>query len=196
MACFTTGISIATARGEMPVESVCAGDQLITRDNGLQTVRWAGLREMDSYYLQRNNHLQPVLIQKGSLGHDLPERDMMVSPNQRILVTNDRVSMHFADHEVLVGAKHLLNPKAGIQSINSMGTQYIHLMFDKHEVILANGVWAESFHAGDHSLKALGNAQRSEICEIFPELRTAKSRAAAEPIRSRLKRLESKLLFR
>ena len=46
-------------------------------------------------------------------------------------------------------------------------------MFDRHEVVLSNGAWTESFQPGDYSLKGIGNAQRSEIFELFPELQTA-----------------------
>jgi hypothetical protein len=37
-------------------------------------------------------------------------------------------------------------------------------------VVLSNGAWTESFQPGDHSLKGIGNAQRAEIFELFPEL--------------------------
>ncbi len=194
--CFTPGTSIATPRGEILVEDLQVGDTVITRDNGIQEIRWIGAKRMDGRELQNNPHLQPVLMQKGSLGNGLPERDMLVSPNHRMLVGNDRVSLYFDEHEVLVAAKHLLNPKAGVQTINSMGTTYIHFMFDKHEVVLANGAWTESFQPGDYTLKGMGNAQRNEIFELFPELREQQGQAAFASARLTLKRHEAKMLFR
>ena len=97
---------------------------------------------------------------------------------------------------MLVSAKHLLNPKAGVQTINSMGTTYIHFMFEKHEVILANGAWSESFQPGDYTLKGIGNAQRNEIFELFPELREQKGQTAYASARLTLKRHEAKMLLR
>lgn len=194
--CFTPGTSIATPRGEILVEDLQVGDSVITRDNGIQEIRWIGAKSMDGRDLQENPHLQPILLQRGSLGNGLPERDMLVSPNHRMLVGNDRVSLYFDEHEVLVSAKHLLNPKAGVQTINSMGTTYIHFMFEKHEVILANGAWSESFQPGDYTLKGIGNAQRNEIFELFPELREQKGQTAYASARLTLKRHEAKMLLR
>ncbi len=194
--CFTPGTSIATPRGEMLVEDLQVGDKIITRDNGIQEIRWIGAKRMDGRELQNNPHLQPVLIQKGSLGNGLPERDMLVSPNHRMLVNNDRVSLYFEENEVLVSAKHLVNPTEGVQSINSMGTTYIHFMFDNHEVVLSNGAWTESFQPGDYSLKGIGNAQRNEIFELFPELQGQKGREAYASARLTLKKHEARMLFK
>src|SRR5690606_22901210 len=107
--CFTPGTSIATPAGERLVEDLKVGDRIITRDNGLQEIRWIGRKTLDWKVLNANPHLKPVLIRQGSLGHGLPERDLMVSPNHRVLVANDRTSLYFEEHEVLVSAKHLLN---------------------------------------------------------------------------------------
>ena len=48
------------------------------------------------------------------------------------------------------------------------------------EVVLVDGIWTESFHPDDQSLKSIGNAQRLELCEIFPDLKTEAGRAALE----------------
>jgi hypothetical protein len=174
--CFTPGTLITTQRGELPVEHLSAGDRVITRDNGIQEVRWVGKTQMFLHDFQAEPHLLPVFIRQGSLGKGLPERDMMVSPNHRILVANERSSLRFADREVLVAAKHLVTQ--GVHTVQSSGTTYIHFMCDRHEVVLSDGIWTESFQPDDHSLKSIGNAQRLEIYELFPELKTAAGRSA------------------
>lgn len=174
--CFTPGTLITTHRGELPVEHLSAGDRVITRDNGIQTVRWVGKSQMFLQDFQAEPHLLPIFIRQGSLGKGLPERDMMVSPNHRILVANERTALRFADREVLVAAKHLTSQ--GVHTVQSSGTTYIHFMCDRHEVVLADGIWTESFQPEDHTLKGMGNAQRLEIFELFPELKTEEGRAA------------------
>ena len=191
--CFTPGTLISTAKGAVPVQDLKVGDKVITRDNGLQTIRWVGAKTMEGRHLLDNQHLRPILIRKGSLGRDLPERDMKVSPNHRMLVANERTSLLFEEREVLVAAKHLIDHK-GIQQIDVVGTTYIHMLFDHHEVILADGAWSESFQPGDYSLKGMGNSQRNEIFEIFPELRDAKGRNGYGAARRSLKRSEARLL--
>lgn len=193
--CFTPGTLIATPKGEVPVESLKAGDQVITRDNGIQEIRWLGQKALTWYDLAANPHLKPVLIRQGSLGNGLPERDMMVSPNHRMLVANDRTSLYFDEHEVLVSAKHLVSAD-GIGAVDAAGTTYIHFMCDRHEVVLSNGAWTESFQPGDYTLNGMGNAQRSEIFDLFPELKTEAGRGSYHAARRVLKRHEALLLVK
>ena len=193
--CFTPGTMIATPRGEVPVESLRAGDKIVTRDNGLQEIRWTGSKSMSWADLAANPHMKPILVRQGSLGHGLPERDMMVSPNHRLLVANDRTALYFEEHEVLVAAKHLTGGK-GMHSVDAAGVSYVHFMFDRHEVVLSNGAWTESFHPGDYTLKGMGNAQRSEIFDLFPELKTPEGLDSYQVARRTLKRHEAALLVK
>ena len=193
--CFTPGTLIATPKGEVPVEQLKAGDRIITRDNGIQELRWTGQRKFDWAHLTANPHLRPIMVRRGSLGNGLPERDMMLSPNHRVLVSNDRTSLYFDEHEVLVSAKHLVGGK-GIFEVESIGTAYIHLLFDQHEVVLSDGAWTESFQPGDYSLNGMGNAQRNEIYELFPELKTKAGLEDYSAARRTLKKYEAKLLVR
>ena len=193
--CFTPGTMIATPKGEVAAEHLKAGDRIITRDNGIQEIRWVGQKALGWRDLHVNPHLKPVLLRQGSLGNGLPDRDMLVSPNHRLLVANDRTALYFDEHEVLVAAKHLVT-SAGIAAVDSVGTTYIHFMFDRHEVVLSNGAWTESFQPGDYTLKGMGNAQRSEIFELFPDLKTEAGLEDYQAARRTLKRHEAMLLVK
>ncbi|TGD62898.1 type I secretion protein [Tabrizicola sp. WMC-M-20] len=193
--CFTPGTLIATPKGEVAVENLRVGDKVITRDNGIQEIRWMGAKTMGWHDFAGNPHLRPVMVRAGSLGNGLPERDMMLSPNHRVLVANDRTALYFDEHEVLVAAKHLIGGK-GIHQVDSVGTTYFHFMFDQHEVVLSNGAWTESFQPGDYTLKGLGNSQRSELMELFPELKAPAGVEAYQAARKTLKKHEARLLVR
>jgi len=169
--CFTPGTRIATPRGEVMVENLSVGDRVITRDNGLQVIRWIGAREITASHFAAASHLLPIRISRGALGNDTPESDLIVSPNHKILVSNDKTALYFEESEVLVAAKHLTG-LPGVQVMDGVDTIYIHLLFDHHEVILSNGTWSESFQPGLQSLAGIGSAQRRELLEIFPELAT------------------------
>ncbi|MFA9230416.1 MAG: Hint domain-containing protein [Microgenomates group bacterium] len=193
--CFTPGTLIATPRGEVQVQDLRVGDRVVTRDNGLQQIRWIGTKPMSWKDFAANAHLKPILVQAGSLGLGLPERDMMVSPNHRVLVANDRTQLYFDEHEVLVAAKHLVGA-GGIAVVDSIGTSYVHFMCDQHEVVLSNGAWTETFQPGDMTLKGMGNAQRAEIFEIFPELKTVSGIENYVSARRTLKRHEASILMK
>ena len=118
---------------------------------------------------------------------------MMVSPNHRVLVTGDRTQLFFEEREVLVAAKHLTDGN-GIVTAQTLGTTYIHMLFDHHEVVLSDGSWTESFQPGDWSMGTLGGAQREEIVTLFPELGEKAGLDDYSAARRTLKRHEAALL--
>ncbi|RBI85123.1 type I secretion protein [Rhodosalinus halophilus] len=192
--CFTPGTVIATPRGERLVEDLEPGDRVITRDNGIQEIAWTGATSLTGHQLARKPHMRPILIQAGALGNGLPEQDLLVSPNHRVLVANDKTALYFDESEVLVAAKHLTG-LAGVDEVASLGVTYLHFMFERHEVVLSNGAWTESFQPGDHSLKGIGNAQRAEILDLFPELKSEGTVAGGfQAARRTLKKHEARLL--
>ncbi|MEJ6398293.1 Hint domain-containing protein [Yoonia sp. 208BN28-4] len=191
--CFTPGTSIATPKGEVAVETLNVGDKVFTRDNGIQEIRWIGGRTLSAEDLQKTPAWQPVLVRAGSLGPNLPETDLLLSPNHRLLMSGERTMLNFGENEVLAAAKHLTD-KDGIDRVGIAGLTYVHLMFDSHEVILSNGAWTESFQPGDYTLKGVGQAQRDEILSLFPDLADQGALEAYGSARKTLKRHEAKIL--
>ncbi|CUI79270.1 hypothetical protein TA5114_02658 [Cognatishimia activa] len=167
--CFAQDSQIATVSGERTVQTLLEGDRVITRDNGLQEIAWIGHKTLDSAALTAAPHLQPILIKAGSLGHNQPERDLMVSPNHRMLIANDANALLFDERETLVAAKHLVG-KTGVERAAVSSVSYYHILFENHEVVLGNGAWSESFQPGDYSVTTLTEEQRKEIFTLFPEL--------------------------
>jgi Ca2+-binding RTX toxin-like protein len=193
--CFTPGTTIATPTGERLVEDLRAGDKIITRDHGIQEIAWVGSKEITGKELAAKPHMKPILVKAGSLGQGLPERDMLLSPNHRVLVASEKTQLYFEEREVLAAAKHMTGAQ-GIHTLDVMRTTYIHFMFERHEVVLSNGAWTESFHPGDYSLNGLGNNQRNEIFELFPELATTTGLEGYHAARKSLKKHEARLLMK
>jgi hypothetical protein len=50
---------------------------------------------------------------------------------------------------------------------------YIHILFDRHEIVRADGCWTESFQPSRRIADAADAAVRDEILLIFPELAQA-----------------------
>ncbi|QUS35563.1 Hint domain-containing protein [Falsirhodobacter algicola] len=163
--CFTPGTMILTPHGERPVEDLRPGDSVVTRDDGVQVLRWTGMRKV-----MAAGRFAPVWFAAGSLpGLRAPIR---VSPQHRMLVGGPRAELHLGSREVLVPARHLVGCE-GIDWDASGMVTYIHLMFDRHQLIFANGVTTESFHPGSIGLSALDDAAREELFTLFPELRSS-----------------------
>ncbi|MEM6587065.1 MAG: Hint domain-containing protein [Pseudomonadota bacterium] len=191
--CFTPGTRIITQTGYVPIEELRAGDRVMTRDNGFQDIAWIGQRVLSVKDLHASPKLQPVLIKRGALGPDLPDRDMMVSPNHRMLQMGGTVELHFGEPEVLTAAKHMTH-HAGIETARVDQMTYIHMMFEAHQIVMADGCWTESFYPGEEAMDAASQEQREEIFELFPRLSTSEGRANFEAARPMLKRFEARLI--
>lgn len=166
--CFVAGSLIDTDQGPKLVENIAVGDLVLTRDNGYQAVRWVGHHAQTTASMAARPELAAVIVQKGALGAGLPLRDMRVSPWHRMLICGQRAEMMFGEYEVLVPAIHMVG-QAGISRETAPQT-YIHLLFDEHQIVRADGAWSESFQPGAKTLAGMGNEQRAELFALFPEL--------------------------
>lgn len=184
--CFTPGTRILTAQGERPIESLQAGDLVLTRDDGLQPIRWIGATTVEG-----QGAFAPIYLGRDAL--EGANRPLIVSPQHRFLVDDWRADLLFAEQEVLVAAKHMINDHSVMQ-LPCPRVTYIHMMFDRHQIVYAEGVATESFHAADYALSGMGPATRDAMFSAFPELRGDVS-AYGPTARTCLKAHEARLLL-
>jgi hypothetical protein len=185
--CFTPGTRVDTERGAVEVEAIRAGDRVLTRDAGYQTVRWVGRRVLSADELAVNPGLRPVMIRAGALGLNCPDRDMRVSPQHRMLLSGPQAELVAGESEVLAAAVHLTCRPGVERDGDCAGVTYIHVLFDTHEIIRADGAWTESFQPGAHTLGDMDAAARAELLTIFPELATVTGQAEYRSARISLK---------
>ncbi len=160
--CFTTDTLILTDRGERPIQDLRPGDMVVTRDSGLQPIRWMGRKTVSGH-----GKLAPIHIGQGRFGNDRP---LLVSPQHRMVYAGHEATLLFAEREVMVPAKHLVDGKGVVVRPMDQVT-YFHMMFDRHEVVFANKAATESFHPGHEGLGAIDDAARAELFTLFPDLR-------------------------
>ena len=133
--------------------------------------------------------LRPVTIPRGAFGADLPLRDLVLSPQHRVLRRGARCEMLFDAGEVLVAAKDLGVAKAEPWT---GGVTYLHLVLDRHEVVFAEGLESESYHVGPAALTGAGAAVRAELLALFPGLEAG--RVVQPAARLALRAWEARLL--
>lgn len=159
--CFTEGTMILTAHGERPIESLKSGDLIWTLDDGMQPLRWIGSKTVSGM-----GDLAPIHFTAGSLGS---ERDLLVSPNHRMYLFGASLALHLGEDDGLAMAKHMVNG-SDVRVMPCKSVTYMHMMFDRHQIVLANGVLSESFHPGDYAMTCLTDEARAEVLTLFPEL--------------------------
>jgi hypothetical protein len=192
--CFTPGTLIDTARGKVKVEDLAPGDTVLTRDHGYQPLAWVGRRDLSAAELAACPAAAPVRIAAGALGAGLPERDLVVSPRHRMLVTGARAELMFGEREVLVCAADLLG-LPGVTQDRAGAVSYIHVMCDAHQIIRAEGSWTESFQPAAGVIGSLDASTRAELLGLFPDLASAAGRTAFAAARPVLNGAEARELF-
>jgi hypothetical protein len=124
--------------------------------------------------------LRPVEFAPGSIGNDRP---LVVSPRKRLLIDDWRAAVYFGEDRVLVSASALVDDQAARQVLLPDGVEYVVLLCDRHEILLAEGALSESFHPGETGLAGLSGRDREALAGIVPEAELARRRAAFPIVR-------------
>jgi len=184
--CFVAGTLIATPYGEVPVESLECGDLVMTNDHGAQPLRWIGRRTVPA-----EGDLAPIRIAAHTFG---VHRTLLVSPQHRVLIRDSLSELLFGESEVLVAAKHLLNDRTVTRRVGGQ-VEYVHLMFDQHQVVFSEGLPSESFLPGPQTTQDFDQDMLDELCAIFPELDPATGHGYGPTARLTLKAHEARVLM-
>jgi hypothetical protein len=159
--CFAEGTQITTPNGPKRIERLLPGDLVVTRDTGPQPLRWVGRKTVPAA-----GKLAPVVFDRGAIGNN---RRLVVSPQHRILLNDWRSQLFYGENEVLVRAIDMVDGDT-IRQVHGGMVTYLHLLFDNHEIIRANGAQCESLYLGDVALGAIAPEAISEVFELFPEM--------------------------
>ncbi|MCZ4351889.1 Hint domain-containing protein [Roseovarius aestuarii] len=149
--CITGETRVKTRAGDVQGQHLKVGDLVWTLDHGYQPIRWIGLTLRSPTELMKNPKNNPVCIGKNALGNQTPTRDLLVSPQHRIFARSKIAARMFGSAEVLAPAIKLVEVD-GIDQVEARnGVQYIHILFDRHEIIQANGALVESLLIAEQS---------------------------------------------
>ncbi len=183
--CFVAGTRIRTPAGERPVETLRPGDMVLTRDDGPQPLRWIGRRRV-----RAEGAFAPIRIAAGRLG---AHGELWVSPLHRVLIRDPRAELLFAEAEVLIAARDLVDGD-GIRRVEGGWVDYVHILFDRHQVVFSEGLETESFLPGPQIARSFEAEMIDEICSIFPDLRPETGAGYSPAARLMLKSHEARLL--
>ena len=135
--CFLAGTPILTARGEVAVEDLVLGDQVVTlsgQGSPLKPVLWVGRSGFDTARHPRPEQVIPIRILAGAIGERMPHRDLLVSPGHALLLDG-----------VLMQAARLVNGATILRDESVTRGDYFHVEVAGHDILLSAGVPSESF---------------------------------------------------
>lgn len=150
--CFLTGTLICTPEGDVPVEDLRIGDQVVTANGDSQQIFWVGKKSMATVFTPSEN--LPVLISAGALGKGLPKRDLQVMPAHAFLIG-----------DALVVAGQLVNGTS-IRRLTheELGDRFTYFAIEteSHSLIIAEGAVSETRGNKKVTARAFDNADEYE----------------------------------
>jgi len=137
--CFVRGTLIETSAGPVAIEDLVPGNMVLGR-TGWRTVKWVGWRHYGAFGLrtpEQKARCAPVRIRKNALADNQPTQDLLVSPWHHLYVDG-----------VLVRAHDLINGITITQETQVTSVSYYQVELDQFDVVLAHGVYSESWADG------------------------------------------------
>ncbi|MAM63538.1 choice-of-anchor L domain-containing protein [Maritimibacter sp. UBA3975] len=184
--CFVAGTRIATPSGNVAVQNLRPGDLVETHDNGAQPLRWVGRRTVAA-----SGDFAPVRILADTFG---THGQLCLSPLHRILIRDAFAELLFGETDVLIAAKDLVNDHS-VCRVEGGTVEYVHILFDAHQVVFSEGLATESFLPGPQAVGGFEQEIVREIVTLFPELDPHTGEGYSPAVRTMLKRYEARLLL-
>ncbi|RKF16112.1 hypothetical protein D6850_00640 [Roseovarius spongiae] len=184
--CFCAGTRIATPRGEVLVEDLAAGDLVLDMFGDAHAIRWIGngCVDIDAALPGTRDKMRPVCIPTGALGHGMPDADLYLSQQHRVLIDDPAAEMLFAANKVLVPAKALVGAGAHID-YDAAQVTYYHILCEEHVILMANGQPCESLLLASEAQRNLLPEQMAEIELLLDDVAPNGPPEPAAPILTR-----------
>lgn len=157
---FTRGTNITLATGaQVPIEKLKVGNRVLTRDDGAQAIRWIGHSTV-----RATGDFAPIVITAGTLNNT---EDLVVSPDHRLFVYQRTDRIGAGQPELLVKARHLVNGDT-VYIRNGGFVDYFQILFDRHHIIYAEAIAAESLLIDPRTRPVLPPELLEKVSDLLP----------------------------
>jgi autotransporter passenger strand-loop-strand repeat protein len=155
-ACYVRGTRVLTDRGDVAVEALRVGEFVVTASGGRRPIVWIGHRGLDLARHPDPLAVKPVRVRAGAFGEGSPRRDLWLSPGHNVAFAG-----------ALMPISALINA-ASVAQMDWDRVEYWHVELDAHDILLAEGLPAESYlDTGNRTAFANGGA----FVEAHPDFR-------------------------
>ena len=168
---FAHGTLIKTADGQIAVEDLQPGVEIITAEGGAMPLLWIGAMTLlpDGGDANRNSP-RLTRFMADSLGPARPAHDLMFGPGARLLTRRTETHDIVGTDHVLMPARDLVDGVNIIDIAPPRPVTVYHIGLHRHATITAAGLEAESFHPGPGFERGMGPNMLSLFLSFFPHI--------------------------
>ncbi len=146
--CFLRGTSILTDCGEKRVEDLRIGDRVTLADGDTRRIKWVGRQVFKKGGARWHEGVVPIRVLRHALGDCAPHSDLYLSPGHALFLNG-----------ILIRVRDLVNGTTIAPALPADDTmiEYYAVLLDTHEIVLAEGAAAETFHMSDSNHENFSN---------------------------------------
>ena len=190
--CFCENTDILTPTGYRKVETLKAGDLVLTDAGDAVPIMWVGQSLATVDDMRRDPMRRPVCIAAHSVAPNIPHSDLFVSAQHRLVLEGAWCELYFGEPSVMIPAKHLVGAVAK-WGMPDKDVRYFHILLDRHDVLITNGLLTESFQPSARSYNGISVQMRRSLSEAVPTKRLQALFSRPDAMRT-LKASEAKIL--
>ncbi|MEM8978454.1 MAG: Hint domain-containing protein [Pseudomonadota bacterium] len=143
------GSLLSTPQGPIAVEDIWPGDLVDTVDHGPLPLLWKGCMTLNPRQPSQAALTSPLTrLQADSLGISRPSRDLILGPSARLVYRSGDLQATIGHDKALISAAEQQDGEQAIGMNPISPVRVFHIAFEKHALVLVNGVEVESFHPG------------------------------------------------
>jgi Hint domain len=131
--CFGAGTLIRTPRGDIEVEALTVGDEVMTYRGERRPIAWIGVGKVLATR-GRRTAATPVIVRKGALADNVPFRDLRITKGHSLYIDG-----------VLIPVEFLINHRSIVWDDRTQEVSIFHVELDSHDILIADGAPAESY---------------------------------------------------
>ena len=163
---FARGTLIATEHGQVAIDDLSPGTRVKTVNNGYRRLRWIGsMTHVPNPRQQGNGGLTRISADSFGLGRPMP--DLLIGPGAKLFRTSPQ-------DRCATGSPTPANELADGDSVMQVSpispVELYHIAFDAPQIIWANGMECETFHAETMISPQFGGEMRALFMSMFPYL--------------------------
>ena len=163
---FARGTLVQTATGDIAVEDLQPGDEIVTKDGSTSRLIWVG--SSDFVPADAGRRMPLIRVMPDSFGVGRPNSFITLGPAARILQTPYHMRGHTGEGEVLTPLREFVDGVNVIEVVPPTPVRLFHLCLERHAVIKAGGLEMETYHPGHNTLRTTPDVLRDRYLKMFP----------------------------